>query len=354
MKVGITGIAGYLGTLLSRQLVRERTIESVTGIDLREPSFRHEKIRFVKCDIRDHALAPALAGCDTIVHLTFVVQEIRDKKLIYDISLNGTKNLLGACGAIMPRKLVVASSVAAYGCVQRSGAITEDTELRGNKGSYYADTKRRVEGMLDDFEKSNPGIIVTRMRPSIFCGRNINNFFKDTVRLPVITYVRGNTYGLPLVYEGDVAGAFCTVILEDHPGAFNIHAGSLTVQRMSKILGKRTIGLPYRLARTIADLGFGLGIMRFSSHWVELARYPMDIRAEKAERELHWRPTKTPEQAFVEMLDSLKGRREGGTHEGRRAAPVSGFCRQVHEGGDDVPPGRTGSLSAERPALFCP
>ncbi|MCL5276589.1 MAG: NAD-dependent epimerase/dehydratase family protein [Deltaproteobacteria bacterium] len=318
MRIGITGISGYLGTLLSRRLVESGAVESVTGVDLREPSFRHEKIRFVKCDIRDSTLARALEGCDTVVHLTFVVQEIRDKGLTYDINLNGTKNLLGACDTNRPRKLVVASSVAAYGCVPRSGAITEDSDLRGNRGSYYSDTKRIVEGMLDDFEKENQGMVVTRMRPSIFCGRNVNNFFMDAVRLPVVTYIRGNPYGLPLVYEGDVAGAFYTVIMEDHPGAFNIHTGSLTIKRMSEILGKRAIGIPYRLAKAIAALGFWIGITKFSGHWVELGRYPMDISAEKARRVLNWKPTKTPEQAFVEMVDSLRAR-QGGRHEGSAA-----------------------------------
>lgn len=306
MKIGITGISGYLGTLLSRKLVENADVESVTGIDLKEPRFKHAKIRFVQCDVRDRALAEALKGCDTVVHLTFVVQEIRDKKLTYDINLNGTKNLLDACGVNRPGKLVVASSVAAYGCVDRKEPITEDSELRGNKDCYYSDTKRIVEGMLDEFQKKNPDMIVTRMRPSIFCGRNVNNFFVDTIKLPVIMYVKGNPYGLPLVYEGDVADAFYTVIVEDHPGAFNIHAGMLTVKRTSEILGKKTLGMPFGIARIIADIGFRLGITKFSGDWVELGRYPMIMDASKAGRDLHWKPTKNAEQAFIELVDSLK------------------------------------------------
>ena len=305
MKVGMTGISGYLGGLLAKSLVDSDAVESITGIDLKEPLFRHKKLNFVRCDVRDKTMGKALKDCDTVVHLTFIVQEIKDKKLTYDINLNGTKNLLAACEENNPRKLVMASSVAAYGCVDRNYTITEDSPLQGNKASYYSDTKRIVEGMLDEFERKNPDIILTRMRPSIFCGKHVNNFFIDTVKLPVITYVRGNPFGLPLVYEGDVADAFSTVILEDHPGAFNIHAGMLTVDRMSEILGKKAIGLPYRLARIIADIGFGLGITKFSSHWVELARYPMNISSAKAEKELHWKPVKTAEEAFIEMVDSL-------------------------------------------------
>ncbi len=305
MRIAVTGISGYLGGLLAQSLVTNNAVESITGIDLREPVFRHDKIKFVRCDIRGHALAQALEGCDTVVHLTFIVQEIRDKKLTYDINLNGTKNLLDACSVSKIRKLVIASSVAAYGCVKRDYVITEDSPLEGNAASYYSDTKRIVEGMLDDFEKKNPGIIVTRMRPSIFCGSHVNNFFIDTVRLPVITYVKGNPYGLPLVYEGDVADAFYTAIVEDHPGAFNLHAGMLTVGRMSEILGKKSVGMPYRIARVVADIGFWTGLTKFSSHWVELGRYPMNISSARAEKVLHWKRTKTAEQAFLEMVESF-------------------------------------------------
>ena len=306
MKIGITGISGYLGGLLAQSLVKNDAVESITGIDLKEPVFRHEKLAFVQCDVRDKALGKALKGCDTIVHLTFIVQEIKDKKLTYDINLNGTKNLLAACEENKPVKLVIASSVAAYGCVDRDYTITEDSPLQGNKTSYYSDTKRIVEGMLDEFERKNPNIMLTRMRPSIFCGRHVNNFFIDTVKLPVIIYVTGNPFGLPLVYEGDVADAFCTVILENHPGAFNLHAGMLSVDRMSEILGKKAIGLPYGIARILADIGFRLGITKFSGHWVELGRYPMEISAEKAKKELGWVPARTAEQAFIEMVESFK------------------------------------------------
>ncbi len=313
-RVAITGISGYLGTLLSRLLVENKEVESITGIDLKEPSFKHDKIRFVKCDIRDRMLLEAIKGCGTVVHLTFVVQELRDKKLIYDINLNGTKNLLDACMINKPGKLVIASSVAAYGSVKRNSIITEDSELQGNRSSYYSDTKRIVEGMLDEFEKKNPEMIITRIRPSIFCGKNVNNFLRDVVKSPIITYIRGNPYGMPLVYEGDVAEAFYTAVIEDHHGAFNIHAGFLSVHRLSEVLGKRVVGIPYRLAKILADLNFRLGISKFSSHWVELARYPMNISIAKAEKVLHWKPAKTPEQAFVEMMNSVKNK--GGNNEG--------------------------------------
>ena len=130
----------------------------------------------------------------------------------------------------------------------------------------------------------------------------------------MILSVRGNEGGLPLVHEDDLARAFFKVIVEDHPGPFNIDAGLLSGRDVARILGKRTFALPWRLAGLIADLGFRLGLSRFSSHWVALGRHPLYIDTRKAAGELGWRPTRSPEEAFRELVESVRNshRRAGG------------------------------------------
>lgn len=305
MRIAITGVSGYLGGLLRQKLCEESSVQLVKGIDIKTPEFVHEKFRFINCDIRDPALLDCLDNIDTVVHLAFIVQEIRDKKLTYDINVNGTKNLLNACAKRGVKKIVVASSVAAYGSVKRNEIITEETPLNGNENSYYSSTKKLVEFMLDEFEKKYPEIIVTRLRPSIFCGKNINNFFKDIVNAPVIFYIRKNGE-LPVVYEQDVADAFLKVIIENHPGAYNIHTGNLSAKKMAGILGKRALGVPFWLAKLLTDFTFRLGLSPVSSHWIVLARYPLRISNEKAKRVLGWSPAKSPEDAFKEMIQFLK------------------------------------------------
>jgi len=257
-------------------------------------------------DIRDPALTTALKGSDTAVHLAFIVQEIRDKKLTYDINVNGTKNFLNACRENKIRKILVASSIAAYGSVPRNKPITEDTPLQGNISSYYSYTKMLVEEMLDEYEKENPDLLVTRLRPSVVIGKNINNPFKRILHLKTIYYVKGNDT-VPVVYEGDVVDAFYKGIVEDHPGKFIIHGGNLSLLWVANILRIKAKPIPYPILRIASDIAFFLGISPFSSHWVELARYPFELCTEKAKRELGWSPTKTPEEAFLEMMEAGKG-----------------------------------------------
>lgn len=304
MKVFITGISGYIGSLLFPFLSTDSSIQEIIGIDLKEPEFNHRKLRFIKCDVRSLTLSEVMKGCDVGVHLAFIVQEIRNKKLIYEINIHGTKNFLDACIKNKIRKVVIASSVAAYGCHPRSYIITEEAPLLGNRSSYYSDTKRKVEEMLDEFERENRNTIVTRIRPSILCGKNTSNFFRDILTFPVVMCINTNKEGLPLVWEMDVARVFYKVIVEDHPGAFNIHAGNLSPYKIAEKTGKRIIVMPYPLARILISIGYFSGILRFSKHWLELGRYPFHISTEKARRILGWQPTKNAEEAFDEMLTS--------------------------------------------------
>jgi len=306
MKVLITGISGYLGSLLAARLAADNRVESITGTDLREISLKDPKIRFVKSDIRDPSLADLLKDCDAAVHLAFIVGEIKDKALTYDININGTKNFFESCKKAGVKKIVYASSVAAYGSHPGKKLLTEDLRPAGNAESYYSDTKRLVEEMADRFVSENPGVMFTRMRPSLLCGKNTVDFFREVMNGPMIVYVKDNDEGLPIVYEQDVATAFFTAVVEDHPGIFNIHAGNLSPQKISEMTGKRAIGLSYTAARILIAIGYFTGLIKFSKHWVELGRYAFNISTEKARRELGWKPTRLPEEAFQEMIDASK------------------------------------------------
>jgi len=307
VKVFITGISGYVARVTLPCLLEDPGVESVTGIDLRPPGVVHEKLEFVEGDIRSHPLADLVAGADTVVHMAFIVTEIRDKKKIYDINVNGTRRVLEAVGGSGARKLVVASSICAYGShPDHPEVITEGTPLRGNRESYYSHTKLEMERMLDDFEKGNPDIIVTRLRPSILCGAGTDNFFLSVLRQRVIFFPSENPEGLPVVHEDDVGRAFCLAIKKDAPGAFNICGGNLAVKEMCRVLDRPSMGLPYFILKPITDLGFATGLYPMSSHWTVLGRHPFRASCEKAERELGWKARKTPVEAFEEMVEAWR------------------------------------------------
>ena len=50
--VVITGVSGYLGTLLAKRIAQEAEVERVIGMDIKEPSFQSPKFTFIKHDVR--------------------------------------------------------------------------------------------------------------------------------------------------------------------------------------------------------------------------------------------------------------------------------------------------------------
>jgi UDP-glucose 4-epimerase len=307
MKVLITGVSGYVARVTLPRLLDDQDVSAVTGLDIRPPTIKHSHFVFLERDVTRDELASAVRGSDVLMHMAFIVGEIRDKKRIYAVNVDGTRRVLEAAGRGGIPRLVVASSVSVYGSVPRDdGEITEDTPRCGNENSYYAHTKRIVEGMLDEFEQDHPLVAVTRVRPSILCGAQTDNFLLNLLARRVIVYPVSNQAGLPLVHEDDVGRAFYLAIKSNVSGAFNIAAGNLSFQEIGVILGRPSIGLPYGLLRPMSDIGFRLGILPLSSHWVVLGRYPFHVNCARAKRLLGWSPRYSPEDAFREMVAAWK------------------------------------------------
>jgi UDP-glucose 4-epimerase len=306
LNVLITGASGYVARVTLPRLLEDEGVCRVIGLDIRPSAIRHPKYVFLERDVTRDELASAMEGIDVLVHMAFIVGEIRDKKQIYAVNVDGTRRVLEAAVTSGVQHLVVASSVSAYGSMPRGGEITEDTPRCGNDTSYYSHTKRLMEEMLDEFELRHPGVAVTRVRPSILCGAQTDNFFLDMLEQRVIVYPRSNRAGLPLVHEDDVGRAFYLAIKGKVRGAFNIASGNLSFRAIGAILGRRTVGLPYGLLKPVSDVGFWLGLLRLSSHWVSLGRYPFHVDCTRANTLLNWAPRYSPEAAFREMVAAWK------------------------------------------------
>lgn len=149
----ITGGAGYLGSVLTRELsVRGyRTIVFDNGITSHQflEEFNGNAVSYKQGDVRDPGdLASVLKGVDAVVHLACIVGDPAcnaDPDLAWETNYLGTIRLAEACRRAGIRRFIFASSCSNYG-LQTNGNVDEFAPL--NPQSIYARSKVQSEHYL--------------------------------------------------------------------------------------------------------------------------------------------------------------------------------------------------------------
>ncbi len=119
----ITGGAGFIGSHLTEELVRRgdsvRVLDNLSNgrLDNLLPVF--DDIEFHNADVRDlEAIQPYFAGVDSVIHLAAIAsvqRSMQDPEETTRVNLNGALNVLSAARANGVRRVVMASTAAAYG-----------------------------------------------------------------------------------------------------------------------------------------------------------------------------------------------------------------------------------------------
>lgn len=202
----VTGSAGYLGSILSKQLKSQGW--RVIGFDIKSPSHRYYDVFHQGdiCDYDDLYLAFKLEKIDTVFHLAGrieVGESMKHPTTFWKVNVGGTSNLLDLMKRFKTEKIVFSSTAAVYWA--SNGPIPEDECIVNN--SVYGNTKRACEIMIEDSglkhvifryfnlsgaegelgENHEPE---THLIPNIF--KNLNNFtiFGDSYKTEDGTCVR--------------------------------------------------------------------------------------------------------------------------------------------------------------------
>jgi len=119
----ITGIAGFIGSSLAHELVKQG--HDVSGFDnlstgnLENLAEIRPSINFQEMDLQDKdGVRDACEGIDYILHqgaLASVPRSVKDPLTSHESNINGTLNLLLAAKAAGVRRIVYAASSSAYG-----------------------------------------------------------------------------------------------------------------------------------------------------------------------------------------------------------------------------------------------
>jgi nucleoside-diphosphate-sugar epimerase len=177
MKVLVTGGAGYIGSVLVRQLLNKgysvRALDSLKfGGEALYDVMLHPAFEFMKGDIRNAAdIERALEGIDAIAHLAAIVGDPACKKYseeANETNWNGSVALFNAAERSGVKRFVFASTCSNYGKMPDPDSFVVETSPL-NPISLYAELKVKFEKFLLE-DNRNSRVCSTALRFSTVYG----------------------------------------------------------------------------------------------------------------------------------------------------------------------------------------
>lgn len=307
--VAVTGISGYLGIQILKQLDQDKEVETVVGVDIKPPSYSSSKLKFYSRDVRE-PLADIFAQSkvDTAVHLAFVIPPTTYIDA-HGINIGGSQSLLQACEATSVEALFLMSSHTVYGAHRDNPPlITEDQPLRPVRGFPYAEHKAEVDLMFQEYAKVHPSQCVTVVRVVPVIGPGAATSGLDVLFMPVTIHILGYDPAWQFMYGPDLVKLVVTLLRERRAGVFNAGAeGSVSYSDMRRAAGKPSLGLPSWIWSPLIRFTWALRIQQKSAvGGLEFLKYPILVSAEKAVRTTGLKLTYSSREAFQAFMDAKR------------------------------------------------
>ncbi len=172
----VTGGTGFIGKYLLQKLIRQEdpVRALVRNQSINRNSFPDDiaaKIDWVEGDILDViSLKEAMQGCDKVYHCAGLVSFLsKDKKLLHQINVTGTANVVNAALDNGSVKLLHVSSIAALGRTPTYNHINEKTKWQDSPlNSEYAISKYLAE--MEVWRGIAEGLNAVIVNPSVVLG----------------------------------------------------------------------------------------------------------------------------------------------------------------------------------------
>jgi nucleoside-diphosphate-sugar epimerase len=225
----VTGGAGYIGSILVRQLlgagervrVLDRFLFGGDGLQGLEPE---EALEVLHRDLRDpRAYTEALEGVETVIHLAAIVGDkacAADEERAVQTNWTATIAFARAAESRGVRRFVFASTCSVYG-EGRDEVLTEDSPAKPL--SLYAETRWHAErGLLEMAGGSTFEPILLRfgtvygLSPRMRFDLVVNLLARDAALKRAITIFGGGQWR-PFVHVADIARALAMAISEPMP-----------------------------------------------------------------------------------------------------------------------------------------
>lgn len=317
-KVVVTGATGNVGTQVLRSLRESPEVGEIVGLARHRPAEPIEGVRFVEADVVKDDFVPLFEGAHAVIHLAWLIQPSRDALKLETVNVEGSRRVFEAAARAGVRKLIVASSVGAYGPGPKDRAVDEGWDTTGISSSLYSRQKAAVERLMDRVEHEHPEMIVTRMRPGfvlqrqagpeikrLFVGRWVPHQLFRPALIPFVPNIP--ELRVQVVHSRDLGDAFCRAVEREAPGAFNLAADPvIDPSVLGAVLDAKPIPIAAGTLRRLVAVSYRLRLHRTEPGWLDIAFNAPIMSSERARRELGWNPVYSSTDALLELFRGIR------------------------------------------------
>ena len=284
----VTGMGGRLGGRLLRRLHRSRP---VIGVGQRVATGLPRDVEHYQVDPLRSAAREIFARGDVraIVHLG--VSHDSRRPGTHQENVLTLERVLGYAEQFGIRKVVLLSSANTYGPrPENPQFLREDAPLLAS--GRFTGMRSLVE--VDLFAQSyfwrHPETEIVILRPAHVLG-TVRNAPSNYLRLALVPTVLGFDPMLQAVHQDDVARAIELALAPGVRGVFNI-AGPppVPLSKALRVLGRRSFGIPYSLAKSGLTGLFQFGMTHFPAAELDFIRFVCMVDDTAARQQLGYEP----------------------------------------------------------------
>lgn len=271
--IGVIGGSGFVGTVLSRQLLAEG--KHLVCFDVRGPI---ANVTHIGCDVTTPLIHDELGECEVLINLAAEHRDdVRPMSRYYDVNVEGARNVCAAASDYGIKTIVFTSSVAIYGF-----ALPNTGENGGvNYFNEYGKTKYLAEEVYKEWQADdadNRALVI--VRPTVIFGPgnrgNVYNLLRQIASGRFAMFGDGRNVK-SMAYVDNVA-KFLVQCTAEKPGVhvYNyVDKPDLSMNELVHVVRKTLFGKAGVGLRLPAFLGVSIGVGFDILAW--LIRRPLPI-----------------------------------------------------------------------------
>lgn len=303
-RVLITGVGRFWGAHLARQLEKDHSLDFVCAVDTRKPTGEFGRTEIVRGDIRNPSIARLLdvTRVDTVVHTQIfgANHQGESSRLLHDMNVIGTMNLLAACAASpYVRKVIIRSSTAIYGASPQDPAFfNEDMESKEPLRDTYSRDIAEVEAYARDYAERAPHVAVTILRFVNSIGESVDTPLTRYLSSQIVPTWAGYNPRLQFVMDDDAVDALAHAVRVWKPGVYNIAGpGTITLWKFLRMAGRIPLPLIPPVVGPVLGLLGKAGQLYVPTRYNKFLKFGRGVSTKRMREEFGFVPEFTTREA---------------------------------------------------------